>query len=163
MYDDIVDKGALNLCYNGGIIAWIEYHNIKLVSILCFLILLLSTLSIQCNMFAVLASILSVIVVLIQLCRRDSYSQEFGKDDWTKVTNDKDESYAELIVNLPEGFQMSPYAIFRKDGTYRKTNLGEEYSSDGKKIIITANSYDERFDGIIVIGGPLRSGWKSKR
>ena len=79
------------------------------------------------------------------------------------VTNEKGDSNAELIINLPEGFQMSPYTIFRKEGTYRKTNLGEEYSSDGKQIIITANSYDERFEGIIVIGGPLRSGWKSKR
>ena len=156
-----MSKGELNICRSSRIKDAIERHNIKIVSLLCILILILSLLSIQDTVYAILASISSVAVVFVQSYRRDSYSWEFSKNDWIKVTDDDGRSDAVLQLNLADGFQTSPFVVFKKyEDSYKEVVVQKEYSLDGMQITLTINSYEFRFDGIVIIGGPLRSGWK---
>lgn len=152
-------NNELNIDCNARIKGWIEYNNIKLVSILCILILVLSVISICFTECAIIASCLSVIIIFIQLCRKDSYSVEFLKNNW-----EKEDSEMVLKINLGDGFQKSPFVVFKKnEDSYERVIVGEEYISKGKTIKLTINSEELTFDGIVIIGGPLRSGWKKNQ
>ena len=103
---------------------------------------------------------MSVIIIVIQLFRKDTIIIDFTKNDWETVITD-DSSEATLTIKLPHDFQQSPVAVLKKKDTgFKLVCVEQQFSQDGTelKLIININKNEPdmgKFDGRITIGSPI--------
>lgn len=95
----------------------------------------------------------SLLVVVVQILKKDTVSRRFSKEDWAKEKDDE----ASLRIIVGNRFKGAPFQVLEKKGpgSYAEIGCYVEYRPECGEVVLGINGYENRMDGLFLIGGPL--------
>lgn len=102
----------------------------------------------------------SVLIVIIQVLKMDTVSRRFSKDAWAEVEEEDEadgERSARIRFVIGQRFKGAPFQLLKETGpgSYKIVTSEIRYYSECGEVVITITPYDQRFNGLFLIGGPL--------